>query len=135
MLATLLVEPCVVSLRRGLLTRELKEDLNKKLLHEHGAQALDEEAAALSLFVRRRLGSRPDSLALIDDVGAIGRIDEACRRKSVHNDGRTAILGCGTPRHQAQRPRMRRAVDNHGVRDCWLPASVPGKWKSVDSLF
>ena len=60
---------CVVSLRRGLSTRELKEDLIKRLLHGHGAQALVGEAAAVLLFYRRRLVSRPDSLALIDDAG------------------------------------------------------------------
>ena len=69
--ATLRVQPYVVSLRRGLLTRELKEDLNKRLMQEHGAQGLVEEAAAaMSSFDRRRLGSRRGSLALIDDAGS-----------------------------------------------------------------
>ena len=86
MQATLRDEIRVVSWRRGLSTRGLKEDLIERLLHENGAQALTEEAAAALLFVRRRLGSRPDGFALTDDAGAIRWIVKACREESVHND-------------------------------------------------
>ena len=55
MQATLRDEIRVVSWRRGLSTRGLKKDLIKRLLHENGAQALTEEAAAALLFVRRLL--------------------------------------------------------------------------------
>ena len=91
MQATLRDEPCVVSLRRGLSTRGLKEDLIKRLLHGHGAQALVGERATVLLFDRRRLGSRPDSLALIDDAGG-NRVDhrgvqgEVCPRRWTNGD-------------------------------------------------
>ena len=97
MLATLRDELRVVSWRRGLSTRGLKEDLIKRLLHGHGAQALTEEAATALLFVRRLLGSRPDGFALTDDGGAIRWIIEACREKSVHNDGRAVTSGFEAP--------------------------------------
>ena len=71
--ATLRDEFRVVSWRRGLSTRGLKEDLIERLLPGCGAQALTEEAAAALLFVNRRLGSRPGGLALTDDAGAADR--------------------------------------------------------------
>ena len=67
----------VVSWRRGLSTRGLKKDLIKRLLHEDGAQALTEEAAAALLLVRRRLGSKPEGFALTDDAWAIRWIAKA----------------------------------------------------------
>ena len=70
--ATLRDEIRVVSWRRGLSTRELKKDLIKRLLHEDGAQALTEEAAAALPLVRRRLGSKPGGFALSDDAGQSG---------------------------------------------------------------
>ena len=55
------------------------------VMRGHGAQALTEEAPAAQLFVWR-LGSLC-GFALTDDGGAIGWIVEACKQKSVHNDG------------------------------------------------
>ena len=81
---------CVVT--TWLADKGLLEDLIERLSRGHGAQALTEEAAVALLFVRRRLGSRPGGLALTDDAGASGWIVEACKEKSVHNDGRGAIL-------------------------------------------
>ena len=85
---------------------------------------MTEEAAAVLLFVRRRLGSRLDGFALTDDSEAIGWIIEACKEKSVHDDGRAAISGHETPGHQAERPWMRLSGNSHGARDRRLRASV-----------
>ena len=103
MQATLRDEIRVVSWRCGLSTRGVKEDLIKRLLHENGAQALTEEAAAALLLVRRRLGSKPDGFALTDDAGAIRWIVKVCREKSVHDNGCEAISGW-------RRRRARRSV-------------------------
>ena len=116
MQATLRDEIRVVSWRRGLSTRGLKEDLIKRLLHEAGAQALTEEAAAALLLVRRRLGSKPDGFALTDDAGAIRWIVKACREDSVHDDGCEAISGW-------RRRSTRRSDLGRGVR---VTATVRG---------
>ena len=116
MQATLRDESRVVSWRRGLSSRGLKKDLIKRLLHESGAQALTEEAAAALLLVRRRLGSKPDAFALTDDGGAIRWIVKACREKSVHDDGCEAISGW----------RRRRTSRNDLGRGVRVTATVRG---------
>ena len=99
--ATLRDELRVVSWRRGLSTKGLKETLIERLLRGRGAQALTEEEAATLLFVRRRFGSRPGGLALTDDAGAIGWSVEARKEKSVH------INGCRLISHVRRRSTRR----------------------------
>ena len=80
------------------------------------ARRHSEDAAAALLFVRRRLGSRLGG-ALTGDAGAIGWIVEACKEKSVHNDGR----GRETPEHQAE-PRSGKQPRCEGLQVASLVA-------------
>ena len=81
----------VVLRLRSMHVSGLKAELVERLLHDHSAEKLTNEACAAMVFVARRCGSRPDGLALRDDAGAFEWIVKAC--KEFEQGGHKAAAG------------------------------------------